>query len=156
MYQCLVLPHFDYCDTVYACTTAGNLSKLQLLQNSACRTMLRCNKRTSVDQMHKDLEILKLDNRRKLHLSMECHKAINEEGHSLARYFNKRIMRTTRAGETRVEVPNRRTNMGRRGISFRGPNHWEKLPSDIKTITSKTSFRSEYLKILFREENHPT
>ena len=67
----------------------------------------------------------------------------------------RKITRMTKAGESRVEVPNRRTVMGRRGISFRGPNHWEKLPPQLKTITSPTGFKSEYLKLLLWDVNHP-
>ena len=55
LYKSLVLPHLDYCDIVYMCTTVQNLNKLQLIQNGACRTILRAPKDTSVSEMHKDL-----------------------------------------------------------------------------------------------------
>ncbi len=48
LYKSLVLPHFDYCDTVYMTSSIKNLNKLQLLQNSACRTILLANRYTSV------------------------------------------------------------------------------------------------------------
>ncbi len=82
--------------------------------------------------MHNDLNILKLNDRRKLHLSMECHKSINNSSNSLSMYFKLMVTRATRAGENKMELPNLRTNMGRRAFSFRGPDHWDKLPADIK------------------------
>ncbi len=35
LYKSLVLPHIDYCDLVYCCTSEANLQKLQKLQNCA-------------------------------------------------------------------------------------------------------------------------
>ena len=40
LYESLVLPHFDYCDTVFMTTTNMMLNKVQLLQNNVCRTIL--------------------------------------------------------------------------------------------------------------------
>ena len=155
LYQSLVLPHFDYCDTTYGCTSTVNLNKLQLVQNSACRTVLRCGKREPIANMHKDLNILTLEIRRKLHLSMDCHKAIHTNN-SMTRYFQTRATRTTRAGDKRLVIPNLKTNMGRKAFSYRGPSHWEGLPVHLKNIKSPDVFKSECLKTICRDENHPT
>ena len=87
---------------------------------------------------------------------MECHKSINNKTHSLFKYFKPIVTRTTRAGENKIALPKLRTNMGRRVFSFRDPDHWDKLPADIKKIESSTAFKSEYSKRFFRDENHPT
>ncbi len=68
LYKSLVLPHFDYCDTVYMTASATHLNKLQLLQNSACRTILLAEARTSTDYMHNELDLLRLNERQKLPL----------------------------------------------------------------------------------------
>ena len=68
LYESLLLPHLDYCDTVYSLTSAANLQILQTLQNSACRTMLRVDRRAPVDEMHSDLKIMTLEQRRVLHI----------------------------------------------------------------------------------------
>ncbi len=80
LYKSLVLPHLDYCDLVYMCTTLHNLNRLQLVQNQACRTILMAPKETSTQNMHKQLELPLLAQRRQLHLSTECYKnATNDE-----------------------------------------------------------------------------
>ena len=38
LYKSLVLPHLDYCDTIYMIGNQEDLNKLQLVQNVACRT----------------------------------------------------------------------------------------------------------------------
>ena len=71
LYKSLVLPHLDYCDTVYGCTSIVNLQKLQMVQNSVCRTLLLADKRCPAE-----LELLKLDQRRELHLTVDSHKHV--------------------------------------------------------------------------------
>ena len=77
LYKSLILPHLDYCDTVYLTTTEANLSKLQKIQNVACRTILGVNKETSIKHMHRELELLTLQQRRQLHQAMECFANVN-------------------------------------------------------------------------------
>ncbi len=45
LYRSLVLPHYDYCDTIYMNVNKDTLIKLQLVQNMGCRTILLANKR---------------------------------------------------------------------------------------------------------------
>ena len=40
LYWSLVLPHLDYCNLIYECTSKANLNKLQQIQTSVRRTML--------------------------------------------------------------------------------------------------------------------
>ena len=156
LYKSLVLPHFDYCDTVYGVSADINLQKLQKLQNSACRTMLLCDKRTPISEMHKSLELLTLKDRRHLHMSMDCHAHINNPKSSLNKYFKKRETRRTRAGESKMELPNLRSNTGRKAFSFRGPQHWLSLPENTRIIESKQLFKKECIKNLMRDVDHPT
>ena len=41
LYKSLVMPHLDYGDIVYMHTSNENLAKLQMIQNNACRLILR-------------------------------------------------------------------------------------------------------------------
>ena len=115
LYKSLVLPHLDYCDTVYECTSKANLTKLQQIQTSACRTLLLADKFTSTASMHKSLGLLSLENRRKYHRAVDCHKHIHNEKSSLTKYFvDKQMGRATRSGELNKKVvPDIRSNMGR-------------------------------------------
>ena len=57
LYKSLVLPHLDYCDLIYMCTTEENLQRLQYIQNCACRIILRADIYTSVTEMHHELKL---------------------------------------------------------------------------------------------------
>ena len=57
LYKSLVLPHLDYCDLIYMCTTEDNLQRLQYIQNCACQIILRADNYTSILQLHQELKL---------------------------------------------------------------------------------------------------
>ena len=83
LYKNLILLHLDYCNTIYSCTSAANLNlnKLEILQNSACRTVFLCNRRTLTECMHSEVNLSR--DRRDLHLRLDCHNHINNKSCSL-------------------------------------------------------------------------
>ena len=126
MYKSLVLPHYDYCDTVYMTASKESLNRLQLLQNSACRTMLCTGRDTHIAHMHKNLGLLTLHERRHLHFAFETFKCINTESNKgLQKFFvpivpvNKCTTRSSK-GKNMV-VPRASTQMGHKAINVRGP-----------------------------------
>ena len=46
------------------CTTVANLSKLQMIQNNACRIILQVDKDTRIHSMHQELQLMTLKERR--------------------------------------------------------------------------------------------
>ncbi len=80
LYTSLVLPHIDYCDIIYSCSTQENLNKLQLFQNCACRTTLLADRETHIRHIHTRLNLLYLNQRRDPHLAVSCHKSIYFKG----------------------------------------------------------------------------
>ena len=142
----LILPHFDNCDTVYMTAIKESLHKLQLLQNHACRVILLCNWETHIIDMHTDLGLLMLDERRNLHFAFQLHKTVhgNDDGslHQLmvpAANTGRALTRGNRNNNT--IVPRVRTNMGQKSFEFRGPSFWNKLPNDLKTVGVFRSFK---------------
>ena len=102
LYKSLVLPHFDSWDTVYMTSALKNLNKLQLIQNSACRTILLANRYTSVIEMHSELNLNLLHMCRNYHLATECHRNIYVEGRACLGHFYVPIIRLNVA-QTRAE-----------------------------------------------------
>ncbi len=137
LYKSLVLPHLDYCDTIYMTANADVLNKLQLVRNIACRTLLLANKYASVIEMHTELGLMHLKCRRDIHLGNICHKtAHSEKKTGLSKYFIKvwdrgnRVSRLT--NEYNICVPNIRNNNGRKSISFRGLTFWNAIHNELK------------------------
>ena len=132
------------------------LQKLQKLQNSACRTLLRTDRRAHIKDMHNELKFLTLSQRRKLHLSVECYKQVNNNDSSLNHYFVPNVTRHTRTGGDKVKVPDIRLATGRKSFSYRGPVHWNSILDDLKNSESVDSFKNSCLNKILHDVNHPT
>ncbi len=138
----------------------SSLSDLQKIQNIACRLIPRKNKRASVTMHHK-LKLFKLDDRRTFHLSLTCHKAIYEENHSLAKFFNKQRNLSDRVTRTlnsmNMAVPGLKSSKSRHSFAYRGTVHWNSLTNEFKNISKFNSFKNRLLKnMCVLWENHPT
>ena len=124
----------DYCDTVYMCTTDRNLQKLQLVQNSAFRIILEADIDTPIAELHRKLELPNLKQRCLIHLALECFNNVNNKESGLNAFFvpiADTHVRTTRQSQGKMmNVPNIRTNTGRKAISYRGPNTWNNIATD--------------------------
>ncbi len=162
LYKSMVLPHFDYCDTVYMTSAIKNLNKLQLIQNSACRTILLANRYTSVMDMHRELKLSVLHMRRNYHMATECHRNIYFEGRACLGHFYVPVMRVnvaqTRAEHRKVmHVPRTRTVCGSKAMSVRGPLFWNSIRLDLRLIECIKKFKFNIsLSAESMFENHPT
>ncbi len=162
LYRSIVLPHIDYVDVAYMVATKESLKKLQLVQNVACRVILRADNRDSTSEMHKELGLLDLETRRNMHLSFTSHKVIYSNGkNSLSKLYKptceagRRI--TRRGNKKNMEVPRMRTSKGRACIAYRGPYNWNSLRNELKVIEEYKAFRRGYsAELAGKFENHPT
>lgn len=68
VYKTMILPLIDVGDFFYNSAGSKYKSKLQTLQNRALRVIYKMERRTTTDQAHNDMEMLKLQERRCLHL----------------------------------------------------------------------------------------
>ena len=120
------------------------LQKLQLLQNTACRTL--ADKYENIKQMHLELVLYELADRRQYHLSTLCHKNIYATCNTgVSKLFVKletqQVRRTRASNEHNIIVPDLKSNSGRKAIVYRGPQHWNKLPNHAKGCDKLISFQ---------------
>ena len=129
------------------CATKEVLNKLQLVQNRACRVILKERKGANVDNMHKCLNLMKLSDRSDLHMNCLCHKNIYSESKTGLDRFFKRVdqgARVTRyANNMNMKVKVFRSDKGRQAISYRGPMSWNQLSNDLKSINKFASFKKQ-------------
>jgi hypothetical protein len=72
----LIIPLFDYCDIVYCNITAAQIEKLQVLQNNVIRYIYDVKRGDALSPLYKRCEILKIVDRRNLHILMQTHKIL--------------------------------------------------------------------------------
>ena len=112
----------------------------------------------SIKQMHDDLEMLTLQQRRQLHLAMECFTNINNPDAGLCHIFQSvddRSRRTRTTGTKYMKVPNIRSALGRKAYSYRGPSFWNGLDTETRGIDNKDAFKHHISKAICRDVNHP-
>ena len=161
LYKSLVSPLLDYCDIVYNNANKQNLAKLQQVQNIACRIILKGGPRDHIRDMHKELGLDLLDDRRKYHMLAECHKNIHTEVYTpLRRHFKLNTAnpnrRTRRICKFDVQIPRVKTTSGQKAFCYIGPLTWNKLKADLKEIIKLDKFKAELKRASNQLDNHPT
>ncbi len=129
----------------------------------ACRTILLADRYASTNDMHKALKLQPLENRRTFHFGNLCHKNVfmDEVRTGLMSFFEKKgalnVRVSRRANTNDVIIPDVRSQIGRKSISYRGPSFWNSLPNVLKSLAKFTSFVAEWKRTcLINFENHPT
>ena len=147
LYKSLIVPVIDYCDMIYDCLSATDSSKLQKVQNSALRIVLQCDRQSHVVDLHGNLNLTYLADRRHMHRLNHVHKCI----HGLAPDAIKQqvslvadhhAVHTRAATSCKLPVPNTRLETCRKVFWYRGPCLWNIVNDDITSKESLYSFKS--------------
>ena len=144
----------DNGDVLYMTATKNSLNDRQKIQNICCRVIF-------LEDMHKKLKLIPLADRRDIHLSKTCFKAIHDKPiNSLNTFFNKvegNRWPTRTRNKMNMKVPAIRSSIERFGFAYRGRHHWNELINDLKIQQNYNSLRT----LLYKEyrlmwDNHPT
>ena len=145
IYQALILPHFDYCSSVWGDCNLTFSDKLQKLQNRAARAITRSSYDTSVSFLLNRLNLDDLITRRqklKPTLMFKTINGLNPE--YLQNLFSTRSTRyNLRDSEAKLELPMPRTNYGKRAFCYSGALLWNKLPISLPKSDSLGYFKRE-------------
>ena len=130
---------------VYDCASEENKHKLDLIEHSTCRAILKEDRYAHIDDIYKTLGLLRLPVRRTLHLSFLCYKNATDESASLHEFFipvARVRTRVTRNSATKaVKVPNYDSALCRNAISYRGPHHWNGVSALMRLAETFKSFK---------------
>ena len=104
------------------------------------------NRETHIQDMHSALGLLYLNERRGLHFCLQIHKIVNSEIEVALQQFFVPVVpvgaRITRSQVVKnMNVPVCRSDLGRKGIRYRGPTMWNKLPLAAKGIEKFLDFK---------------
>ena len=147
LYKTLLVPILDYCDVIYDCLTKYNSEILQKLQNGACRIILKRGKRTPTSEMHSQLKLHRLVDRRHLrtmeYMYKVVHRLLPDEVCNLLVLVRDQHTRQTRASaRLDLVLPNLWLETSKKDIKYRGPLYWNMVDSDIRQIDNFVSFKN--------------
>ena len=141
LYKTLIVPIIEYGDHVYHGMTQGDAYTLQKLQNTACRSILRADMRTSIADMHEELNVHMLHQRCCQHKATMVYKFLHGLGPESCKNLLVLVSSThnvaTRSSDNFVLlVPQTRLVLTDNDFAVVGPKLWNQLPLHIKTSGS--------------------
>ena len=148
----LVVPHFNYSDILYDGCSAEGSNAIQRQQNFAAKSLLGKRKFDSATEARNKLQWIDLKQRRKVHLGVFFHKAVNgRNSHHSIQMVQQRLAthshytRCKRAGH--LNSVTHRTAIYEKSVFNRGVKVWNSVPELIKdkeTTSFKTTLQRLY------------
>lgn len=141
-----VIPYLEYCSVVLFGLPACRLAPLEKVLNHAIRVIFRLPFGTPTTQYYKQLRWLKIPERIKYKLltlvfkSMNCSTPTYLQS-KISFYSPSRYLRSMQ--NTLLTEINTCNTFGDRAFSVAGPREWNKLPRNIRTATTISTFQHD-------------
>ena len=146
----LIFSTLDYCNALYYGLNVETVEKLQRVQNTAARLVLKVNRfdHVSTNEMFEKLHWLKIKERIVFKILLIVHKCVNGQApEELSDMFQQVKSDRTR----KLDVKYCNGLMGERAISVSGPKLWNALPQEIRLETSTDDFKKRLKTFLFKD-----
>ena len=153
-----VLSRLDYCNSLLSNSPKYITDRLQKVQNSAARLVLKARKREHITPLLKSLHWLPVQARIEYKLCVICHNFFSSStpeylSDLLSVYTPSRNLRSS-ADARILSIPRVRTKTyGERAFAFCGPEQWNSLPSNIRHTKSTVAFKKILKTHLFLKYN---
>ena len=144
LYNGLVLPHINYCNIIWGNCGQTKINSILLLQKKALRIVTHSPYRASTEPLFSNLKTLKIN---------EIHTL--QTGSFMFKYSHKLLPRTfhetfhqnssihsyptRRSNDYHLENP--KTTIAQRSVKHHGPDIWNSLPAQLKSIKSLKTFK---------------
>ena len=138
----LMLPQFDYLDTIYSRASQCKLKELDILYKKVAKIALGVDKTESSLSVYRDMKWLPLHLRRHVHLTSYMFKIINSQ--SPSNFMNKFqfISGGSRdGGNCSLYTPRSKTL---KHFYYLGAKSWNVLPSTLRNISDSKAFNKVY------------
>ena len=142
----LMLPHFDYLDTIYGRASRSKLHELDILYKKVAKIALGVEKTESSINVYRDMKWLPLHLRRQVHLSTFMFKIIKNQ--SPSNFINKFkfISGGSRDGSNCNLYTPKSTSL--KNFYYLGAKAWNILPSFLRNMEDSKTFGRKYKSII--------
>ena len=150
-FNAYILPHLDYCSTIWG--NCGNelLDKLIKFQKRAARLILDKDLTTPSSELFQQLGWMRFDERVKYRKCMLMYKSLN---HLAPTYLSNKFTYTydihslnlRSAANHTLYIPKPNLEIYRKSLSYSGPKIWNTLPEYVRNAPSLESFKQRYVR----------
>ncbi|KAI8495038.1 hypothetical protein Bbelb_270240 [Branchiostoma belcheri] len=149
--ESLTLTHLDYCTSVWSSTSQRNITALQTLQNKAGRLILKCDRRTRVNQIHEELSWQTVEERLNINNICTFKKILSSKQpailyNQLCPVSHQHTYRTRYATRNTFKLDKPKTNSTKKAFTYRTTAAWNSLPHGLQTVASHEKFKQDLLK----------
>ena len=152
-----VTSRLDFCNSVLAGLPAEQILRIQRIQNSAARLVLRKCKKDHVTPLLKKLHWLPVKFRWQYKIAVFAYRHFDGSlprylSETLCTYYPSRSLRS--ASEKLLKLPKRNMKtVGYRSFSYQAPTIWNSLPVEIRNSPTlqkfKTSLKTHFFRLAF-------
>lgn len=149
-YNAYILPHLDYCCTIWGVSTADSIESIVKFQKRAARLILDKDIYTPSSELFDELGWLVFPERVKLQKAIMLFKTMNnfmptyiKELFHYTNQIHDRNLRST--SENLLYVPKPNYELYRSSLAYSGSKIWNSLPQHVKSSHTVKEFKESYL-----------
>ena len=155
VYKALVLPHFNYCSTIWSSASAASINRLNVLLNKVCRAVLLVKwDQYHAQDLYRNLDWLTIDQLLTFNLWKVGFKIVHTS-HPLSRIMpnlnEPHLGERSRRNFLNFVVPRHSSNFGLKSPSYRILRAWNSLPLALKQINYFPTFKK--LSLAYLKQN---
>ena len=149
-YKNMILPILEFGDVFLHSAPNKIRKKLQVLQNKALRCALskkRSHSTYSTDDLHLEAKILKLKQRRHVHVLLHMYQLAHLPGFKLWKKHQSTGVRTRSSKKKLISSRKPNNEKFKKSITYQGPKLWNSLPAHLQKMESYQEFKKEIHKL---------
>ena len=149
-YNAYILPHLDYCCTIWGNSSAASMESMIKFQKRAARLILDKDLETPSAELFAELKWLTFPERVKFQKAVMMFKTMNNLNppyiKNLFKFKNEIHDRSLRsASDNMLYVPKPKCELYRNSLAYSGSKIWNSIPQDVKNSSSVAIFKNRYL-----------
>ena len=146
LYFSFIYSRLNYGIEVYGNCSNTLLNKLQVVQNRLLKFLFGKHYLTNTNELHNEINILKLSDLRKLSITKIVHDCLNDKlPTSFNNYFKYKSGRTTRQS-CDLDPPFSRLAIGQSRVAYTGCQIWNTIDHSISSLPNKKHFQKTLTK----------
>ena len=149
-FNAYILPHLDYCCTIWGNSSADSMDSLIKFQKRAARLILDKDLETPSAELFAELKWLTFPERVKFQKAVMMFKTMNNLNppyiKNLFKFTNEIHDRCLRsASDNLLYIPKPNCELYRNSLAYSGSKIWNSIPQDVKNSDSVAIFKNRYL-----------